>query len=835
MNKIKSKFLLIAVMVSSSLYTFAQSIHVYDGSYNGRKLYKIAFPIGGMGAGMFCLDGAGAISHFSVRNSPDVFNEPPIFAAIGVKGHPEQARVLEGPVPDWKKFGGPRTGDGAPGTTWGLARFRSASFLARFPFAHIEVKDQAIPLKVSISGWSPFIPTDADDSCLPVGALGYTFTNTSGRAQDYVFSYNAASFFGDVVEKTKNGFILTDTGSKAHPEEKGNVAFFCNQPNTTANPAWFRGGFYDAQTMAWKAVREASAISGEPIDHSPGASLYVPFKLSPGQSKTIRLMICWYVPNTHLRMGWFGDAKTPEDFSVPDRSNDQPSSYYMPWYASKFKSINEVMDFWKRNYDDLMAKTKLFTDAFYKSTLPPEVMEAVSANLSILKSTTILRQYDGRFWGWEGSHDEVGSCPGSCTHVYNYAQSLCHLFPAMERSMRETEFGEDQSTTGNQSFRAEIPIRPAGHEFYPAADGQLGGIIKVYRDWHISGDSAWIKKLYPKVKLSLDFCIQTWDPKHNGTIAEPHHNTYDIEFWGAEPLCTGFYAGALEAFIQLSRELHETDGIVYYEGLLAKAKAAMNNTLYNGSYFEQKVQWKGLEAGDPVEAAKHSFAGALSPEATVLLNKEGPRYQYGKGVLSDGMLGAWLCQVSGLPVPFDEQKLKSHLNAVYAYNFRADLSQYSNPQRPTYALGNEGGLLLCSWPKGGEPSLPFVYSNEVWTGIEYEVASHLIMEGKVKEGLNIVRTTRKRYDGTVRNPFDEYECGHWYARAMSSYALLQALTGIRYDAVTQTLYVNSKVGSFTSFLSTDTGFGNVSYQDGKVSLKVVYGNIPVKHIAVSKT
>ncbi|HEY8967762.1 MAG TPA: GH116 family glycosyl hydrolase, partial [Puia sp.] len=129
-------------------------------------------------------------------------------------------------------------------------------------------------------------------------------------------------------------------------------------------------------------------------------------------------------------------------------------------------------------------------------------------------------------------------------------------------------------------------------------------------------------------------------------------------------------------------------------------------------------------------------------------------------------------------------------------------------------------------------SLPFVYSDEVWTGIEYQVASHLIFEGRVKEGLDVVRTCRDRYAGDVRNPFDEYECGHWYARAMSSYALLEALTGVRYDAVERMLYVDSKVGDFTSFLSTATGFGNVSYRGGKVSVKVVYGKIPVEKIVV---
>ena len=162
------------------------------------------------------------------------------------------------------------------------------------------------------------------------------------------------------------------------------------------------------------------------------------------------------------------------------------------------------------------------------------------------------------------------------------------------------------------------------------------------------------------------------------------------------------------------------------------------------------------------------------------------------------------------------------------------MSDHVNPQRPAYALGNEGGLLLCTWPKGGKLSLPFVYSNEVWTGIEYQVASHLMLEGLVEKGLEIVRTCRDRYDGRIRNPFNEYECGHWYARAMSSYGLMQGLTGVRFDAIDQTLYIDSKIGkSFKSFLATETGFGTVGLQNGKPFIDVKWGHITVNHCMVS--
>jgi hypothetical protein len=276
------------------------------------------------------------------------------------------------------------------------------------------------------------------------------------------------------------------------------------------------------------------------------------------------------------------------------------------------------------------------------------------------------------------------------------------------------------------------------------------------------------------------------------------------------------------------------DDVQKYQALYEKGRKTMETDLFDGEYFVQQIKWKGLNAPDPVEASKGSYnSNYSSEEAQTLLQKEGPKYQYGKGCLSDGVLGSWMGDVCGLKNIIDSAKVASHLASVYKYNFKKDLKDHANPQRPSYALGNEGGLLLCTWPKGGNLSLPFVYSNEVWTGIEYQAASHLMFLGQVEKGLDIVRACRDRYDGRVRNPFDEYECGHWYARAMSSYAMLQGLTGVRYDAVDHVMYIDSRIGDFTSFLSTETGFGNVGLKNGEPFFNAVYGELNIKKFIVS--
>ncbi len=803
--------------------------HAYNGEYGGEHLNQVAFPLGGIGAGMICLEGTGALSNISIRNRPEVFNEPCVFSAVSIRGNRAAARVLEGPVQARKIFGPGGTGNGAGGTTYGLPRFASATFQARFPFATVTLTDPRVPLEAEITGWSPFEPGAADHSSLPLAALEYKLTNRSKKTLEGVFSFNARNFMAvgnnpQAVRPISGGFILWGGGPQERPWEEGAFSAAVSEPAANVNHAWFRGGWWDPLTMAWKDVAESACYDRPPVQEggaSPGATLFVPFQLAPGASRKIVLRLAWFVGRTNLRIGKDLTGAAPDS---PEQKN------YRPWYAGRFTDINGVSYFWRDHYQELRDKSSRFSQCFYDSTLPPEVLEAVAANLTILKSPTVLRQADGRLWSWEGCGDNSGCCHGSCTHVWNYAQAIPHLFPALERTLRETEFGPSQNQAGHQQFRSALPIRPLEHDFHAAADGQLGGIIKMYREWRISGDTAWLRGLWPKVKASLDYCIQTWDPGHKGWVEEPHHNTYDIEFWGPDGMCTSFYLGALAAAAQMAKAVG--DDVPLYAELLASGKQKTETELFNGEYFIQQIEWKNLRAQNPME--NKSMVGSYSPEARAIFEKEGPKYQYGSGCLSDGVLGSWLALVCGVGQVLERQKVASHLRAVHQYNLKTDLSDFANPQRPTYACGNEGGLLLCTWPKGGELSLPFVYSNEVWTGIEYQVASHLMRMGMLKEGLEVVRVCRDRYDGRVRNPFNEYECGHWYARAMSSYALLFGLTGARYDAVEKVLYIQPSVkGDFHAFFAASGSYGTVGVKNGKGFYTPAEGTLDIKEIKYS--
>ncbi len=820
----------------------------FNGPYTEPCLDRIAFPIGGFGTGMFCIEGSGCLSHFSLRHTPAFGNEPFMMGAISVKGMENGAKVLEGPVPGWKVFGKQGAGNGLGESSYGYPRFAVSSFEAKFPFGMVSLRDEAYPLEATIRAWNPFIPTDEDNSSLPVAALEYTFRNVSSERIEAVFSYHAFNFLristgwgkwedGNSVGSVENGFVLSQDCRPGHPEYKSDFAIFSTRQDTVVDHSLFRGGWFDAKTVIWKDITECTLPNDPETKGANGASLYVPIVLGPGEETTVPLLFSWYVPHSTIRAG-LGETEELKKLKAECQQStgccdDYSDFFYEPWYSKRFAGIGEVTDYWQNNYQILKEKTESFSDCFYGQSLPDEVMEAVAANLTILKSTTVLRQRDGKLWAYEGSGDDFGCCHGSCTHVWNYAQAISRLFPDLERTLRETELLISQNEEGHQTFRATLPLQEPSHDFHAAADGQLGGSMKVYREWRISGDTGWMKRLWPKVKKSMDYCIRAWDPKGKGVLEEPHHNTYDIEFWGPDGMCTSFYLGALSAIIIMGREV--SADVSKYEQLLEKGTKYMESELYDGEYFIQKIVWKGLEAKDPTEEDPNkSLQLNYSDEARSLLMKEGPKYQYGQGCLSDGILGCWMANMCGLEDFLDKEKLKSHLLAVHKYNFKKDLSNHVNPQRPSFAMGKEGGVLLCTWPKGGKLTLPFVYSNEVWTGIEYQVASHLIAMGEVDKGLEIVREIRKRYDGRIRNPFNEYECGNWYARALASYGLIQSLTGVRYDAVDKVLFVDSKIGNnFRSFYSCASGFGTIGLENGDPFVKWELGDLDIKTCLVS--
>ena len=829
--------------------------HGAQRTFSGDRLTQIAMPLGGIGAGCICLNGYGGLQDFSIANRPTTTAQPEGFAAskaafavLHIKGKSPITKLVEGPFPVLKIYDQGLQGEGyRRGGFEGFPRFGQCSFKGEYPFGLVELSDAAVPLRIALTAWNPFIPLDDKNSSLPVVIMEYTLHNTSREPVEYEFSYHLSHLAPGCGKDESSGSntAIPNRGVFFHNTEPQNAEGYgsaClmaigNAPKIKG--MWLRspGWEFDSLSALWRELSTGTFSTNDgsnDIDTKGrnGGSVLLEGKLIPGESRTHPIVIAWHFPNCYLQVG--GESSEQQGAAGCRTQPDDRPAPWRPYYASVWSDAQQVASYVEGNYASLRKRTDAFKEALFSSTLPPYVLDAVSANLGIMKSPTVLRLENGDIWGWEGCFTDAGCCHGSCTHVWNYAQAFPHLYPNLERTLRELELIRSMDENGHVTFRSALPEGPVKHDFHAASDGQLGGIMKVYRDWQISGDTSWLKQMYPLAKRSLDYCIRTWDPDHRGGLFEPHHNTYDIEFWGPDGMCTSIYLGALSAFKEMARGLGQSEDEKNYGELAKRCAEFMDQELFNGTYYQQKVQYEGLRDTSFVKMV--AKVDENSSEMQQLLKREGPKYQYGSGCLSDGVIGVWMAQAYGIEVPLRLEHVHSSLHSIFENNFKADLAEHANAQRPGYAMGHEPGLLLCTWPKGGRPTLPFVYSDEVWTGIEYQVASHLIAEGFVNQGLTIVKATRSRYDGRVRNPWNEYECGNYYARAMSSYALLGALSGFRYSAVQKTLWFGPQIEArpFKTFFCTASGFGIIQLDHDSLRVQMIEGELPLEKVVLNE-
>jgi hypothetical protein len=403
--------------------------------------------------------------------------------------------------------------------------------------------------------------------------------------------------------------------------------------------------------------------------------------------------------------------------------------------------------------DRLDRYTRDFHRAFFGSTLPPYVLDAVASNISIIRSTTCFRIEDGTLLAWEGGYHQRGSCEGSCTHVWNYAQTMAFLFPELERSMRRVEFLLETDESGCMAFRTNRVFGRPRWDFPPAADGQLGTIVRLYREWRFSGDDDFVRELWPSARRAIEFALDHWDTDGDLVLDGEQHNTYDIEFYGPNSLTGSLLVVALYVAAEIARHLSEPEDAARYAAMAQKSAKRVDELLWNGEYYIQKL--------DDINQFRN---------------------QYGTGCLSDQLFGQTLAHIVGLGFVLPPDRVQSAIAAVYRHNFRESLYDHENFER-VYALNEEKGLVVCSWPRGGRPSLPMIFADEIWAGIEYTVAAQLIYSGLVDEGLTIVRAVRDRYDGYKRNPWNEIEAGDHYARSLASWGVYTALCGWRMDLV----------------------------------------------------
>lgn len=797
--------------------------------YDENHLYNIALPLGGIGTGTVSLGGRGELRDWELMNTPAKGfntclkgNDAPFFclyaAESGKKAQGKKwIKGLLGPM-DPKEY---VHYDGRPVNHHGIPRFQKATFQTAYPFGQVTLSDPDMPVKVKIKGFNPLIPGDSEKSGIPIAILSYEVTNTSGKKLDIALSGNIRNFIGkdgkqyvhdwkgDTIptgaSKNINKFIkdkgfcgisFTSDGVKKEHPAWGTLALVTDSPEQVTYRTSSVGNSWSVSMVDfWDDFSADGELTEKQqlVDDDPMASLAVKATLAPGETKNINFYLTWHFPN---RQSW---AKAP----------------FTNYYCTQYKDAWDVAQKTLPAVPELEKKSQTFVKALCDSDYPESVKEAALFNLSVLRSQTVFRLPSGHMMGWEGIMDVNGSCYGSCTHVWNYEQATPFLFGSLARTMRDVEFNHALHEDGAMDFRASIPLGPE-KSVNVAADGQMGCIMKFYRDWQLCGDDEFLKANWPKVKKALAYAWvpKGWDGNKDGVMEGSQHNTMDVNYVGPNPQMGFWYLGALRAAEEMAKYLKDDAFARECRTLFDKGSQWMDANLFNGEYYEHKI----TNPGNYEEFL--DMSDVTSPKL--------PGFQLGPGCLVDQLVGQYMAHICGLGYLAKPENIHTTLNSIMKYNFKPSFADHFCNMR-SYALGDESGLIMASWPKG-RLKIPFPYFAENMTGFEYTAAIGMLYEGMNKNGLKCVKAIRDRFDGNKRNPFSEQECGHHYARSMASWAAIPALSGFHYSGVDKSIRFTGKPGIY--FWSNGDNWGTARVSGKKLTLEVLHGSLSLKNVGL---
>jgi non-lysosomal glucosylceramidase len=812
--------------------------------YDQEHLLRIALPLGGIGTGTVSVGGRGDLRDWELSSRPAKGFIPTTFKGGGAhtvspffavwakdESGRTYARALEGAL-DPAEYEGP---SGSSAANHGLPRFAKASFAAAYPLGQVFLQDPDLPFSARLQAFNPLIPADADASGLPVAVLRYSLRNRTDRPLQAAICGTLPNFIGcDAMHPVGasanqtafcesehlHGLYMESTGVDGQAEAYGSLAlavvganhglsYRTNWRHQADGHAWGNAllDFWD--DFSSDGMLEEIAPDGADM---PVGSLCAQLELPPNAERSLTFLLAWHFPN---RYSW-----------TPDLCEGGGETCRQNWignyYTTSFSDAWAAAESTAARLDELERKTMGFVRAFCASDLPEAVKEGALFNLSTLRSQTCFRSSDGRFFGWEGCNDLKGCCHGSCTHVWNYEQATALLFGELAWKMREVEFGESLREDGLMSFRVNLPLEKSRSWDKAAADGQMGCLMKIYRDWQLCGDDARLRALWPQVRQALEFCWVAggWDADQDGVMEGCQHNTMDVEYYGPNPQMEGWYLGALRACEEMAIYLGESTFAAECRRLFEQGRAWSDTHLFTGEYYIHEVR--------PPRSRDEIAPGLLVGMGADDLSD--PDFQLGPGCLVDQLVGQYMAHICGLGYLLDAAHVRTTLQSVYRFNRRSGFNDHFNCLR-SFVLGDETALLMASYPYQ-RPARPFPYFTEVMTGFEYTAAVGMIYEDLEGIGLECIANIRARYDGRKRSPFDEAECGHHYARAMASWAAVLALSGFHYSAVEKVMEFAAKEGQF--FWSTGYAWGTVRLArkggEWQAELKIMEGKAALERV-----
>lgn len=741
-------------------------------TYTGNKLDRLALPVGGIGTGTLSVGGRGQLRDWEIINhSSKGFAPRHAFFAVSARQEERtlDCRLLEGALPEAVYEGT----SGCPAQLPGVPRFSRVKCRTVYPFIEVALADAASPVEATLLSYNPFVPGDVEGSAWPVAVFEIELTNRTESEIEASVLLGCENFVGtDGVDslpcKQRNrsrisadlGAVLMDGSDLPLDSElRGDFVIAVERGGGRfTSGTGIRGTWGNDIRTLFEHFATHGEVTTPTKATTPLGSVCLARTLPAGKSDMWRFYVAWRFPN---RLAWSQD---------PQEARPVVGNHYARLGADAWRILQKF----KPVLPGLREASVRFADALAGSDLPEPIREAALANLPALRSQTLFQTPDGRFFGYEGGHRDkrIGGTIGSCTHVWGYDLATSFLFPAIARSFRELQFGPSQHPDGAISFRTALPLKEALRYEKVAADGHLASIIGFYRDANLASNPNWARALWPRVRQAILFCWQegSWDANKDGVMEGCQHNTMDVDYYGPNPLMQSLYVTALRCGAELSIRFGDTELMETCHRLAGAGARYLEKQLFNGEYFEQQIPRStiGMKIDPRLACGRTGY-------------RHQPDYQIGPGVLIDQMMGGLHACVCGVAEPASASIIHKALKSVIRYNYRRHIGRELNHMR-AFALGQEPGVLMATWPRDGNPAIPFPYYCEVMTGFEHALAAHLLYHGEEAQAIQVIASLRSRYTGNQRNPFNEAEWGNHYARALASWGSVWAWTGQHYSA-----------------------------------------------------
>jgi uncharacterized protein (DUF608 family) len=686
---------------------------------------------------------------------------------------------------------------------------------ATFPFVDLDFEERDLPLKVHLRAWSPFIPRDAKNSSLPAAFFDFSVVSRSSKPVTVSLLASFRNCVGyDVREKhytsrvgKGKGYVAFEHGARhlnpAHASA-GTMGIASLHKDSHYYLGWEHPHPYYEVLLRNTELPDIDDTEGRnktEADGRPGTmdrawstiGRTVTLK-KKGASLEHTFAATWHFPNNYARIDGDEDLEAGylEDENFPGSakaavSEGQTQERHIEghYYSNFFRDALDVAAYAVAHQDDLRARTRAFHDAFYASSAETWLLDQVNSNLNTFRTSSWFTK-EGNFGILEGLSPTKSYAGLSTTDVAMYGGvATAALFPELDRAVTRSHlrFQKENGVVAHsitQNYRQIKASELSGKRIdMPAQYAYMG-----LRAFFWSGDRAFLEEIWPSVKKALDYVLRERDA--NGDLLPDMEGimcSYDnFPMYGVAPYVATQWLVAVSAAVEAARVLGDNEAERHYADVLAKGRARLESTSWNGRYYR------------------------------LYSDRDGKRGDADEGCLTDQIIGQWAAHLAGLPGLLDPKRVKAALRSILKMNYKKDQ-----------------GVRNCQWP--GDKFLHPVaddcwvdQANTCWTGVELAFASFLIYEGLVKEGIEVARNVDERHRrwGIY---WDHQEFGGHYFRPMSAWAIIPALLGQRLRDGQITFDPRLQDKKLKLFFTTSDGYGHFVRGKNAVEIRVLDGEI----------